>query len=192
MAARVALTILSVVAFVTLAALLEGCGATLPDRSYTPNNADAVLFDEIERRWTAAGLPSLDTERCAELRQYMRIVVANDEEFPTLCTGYCNPGNCPGYRPSSGCPWGCAAECYTTPCVGSWPHCWADGEFLGGHEFALLTVHESRAPGGYPERALVRHSYIHHLGSCSGRGSDSGHRDGLMWGLDTDASPGEG
>jgi hypothetical protein len=187
MAARVALTILGVVALTVLCTYLGGCGATLPDRSYTPNASDALLFEELEARWAAAGLENLDTERCVELRQYMRIVVANDEELGGFCHR-CPPGNCPGYRASTGCRYACGFECYVTPCVGSWPHCWGTGnEFLGGHEHALIVVHESQLEGNYPNAALVRHGYLHYLTHCSGAAhgtSDPDHRDERIWALD--------
>lgn len=176
---------IALVLILAIAALsVAGCGgASLPPRTFTPNADDVTLFIRTEERWTAAGLPSLDTERCVELRQYMRVVIADDEDFPEFCHR-CNPGNCPGYRPSEACPRGCGHECYTTPCAGSFPHCWGDGEFLGGHEHSLIVIHESQAPNGYPNPDLVRHGYLHYLVSCSGlvNGSaDPGHQNDVVW-----------
>ena len=164
---------------------LAACGVSLPDRSYYPSQADHTLFDQVEQAWADAGLDAIGPA-CAEARERARIVVAGDEDFPGLCSGYCSPGNCPGYRGSAGCPWGCAGACYTSPCVGSWPHCWGTGnEFLGGHETPLLVTHERKAEAdGYPSSRLIAHEYLHLLGECTGRGADDGHADGERWRLE--------
>jgi len=164
------------IATLTAVALVaSGCGMTLPPQAYPPSPAEHQLLDRIDRAWTERDLEDIATERCVEERTYMRLIVAGDDEFPGLC-GYCNPGNCPGYQPSEGCPWGCAQSCTRTPCVGSWPACWGDGnEFLGGHEHRLFIVHDSYAEDGRVPKAHIVHEYIHVLEQCSGRGADRAH-----------------
>lgn len=193
MARTVALTILGVVALVVAGTLFGGCaGAELPSSAYTPNSDDDAFFGAIEQSWLEAGLEDYRTDRYDELRPYLRVAVVGDEDFGGFCAR-CPPGNCPGYRGSAGCSTGCASECYVSPCVGSWPHCWGTGnEFLGGHETPIIVVHESQAPRGYPDAALVRHGYLHFLGDVSGRGTDPWHLDAAMWALDTPPDEGSG
>lgn len=187
-----------------VAILAAGCGMTLPSQAYPPSPAEHAVLDAIDKAWMERELESIDTDACREERDYMRLIVADDDEFPALCS-YCNPGNCPGYQPSEGCPWGCASACTRSPCVGSWPSCWGPGnEFLGGQEYRLFIVHSSYAEGGRVPRAYLVHEYIHVLEMCSGRGADRAHglicrlpdgelcrrgtpdctcrREGLVWG----------
>lgn len=182
----------SIVATALAYLALAACGVSLPGRTYEPNQADRALFESLDARWRAAGLGEPDAERCEELRPYLRIILATDDELVSLCSR-CPPGNCPGYRASTECRFACGAECFTTPCAGSWPHCWGDGEFLGGHEHALIVVHESRVESdGSPSIALTRHGYLHFLASCTGlhRGSsDPSHADDRIWALDRGGSP---
>lgn len=160
---------------------LTGCGANLPGGAYRLNQDDVDLVDELSLAWVEAGLPE-PGEMCSREVAHLRVAVLEGEEFTYQCKR-CEPGNCPGYRVSEDCPWGCASECFTNYCYGSWPSCWGDGNsFLGGAHIPMVVVHEQR----FEEESLdlfFIHGLGHLMAYCTGLHPDGDtlHRDALLW-----------
>lgn len=153
------------VALAVLAVLAACGGPGLPDATYWPSEADHAIASDVLALY-AEHSPGASLASCEAERSQLRIVLADDASFGELCS-YCPPGRCPGYRPSVGCPLGCASECYRR------------AHFYGplGTETIAIVIHESQRDEW---DAHLRHGLGHWVSECAGGGADRLH-EGPIW-----------
>lgn len=161
---------------VWLVLLLIGCGTSLPNPAYFLNNQDDVVIDQLIFAWEEQkGLPSVG-ELCHDTRRSLRVAPVAGESFHDQCADYCEPGNCPGYRTSRSCRFGCAQSCFTHYCYRAFPGC-----TIARREIPVIAIHESFFDPHNLEPFLI-HEGLHWLEWCTGNGIDHTHQDSLVWG----------
>lgn len=143
--------------FVASALILSGClVGTMPEGSSFPNAADHAEIDRVIDAWTEHGHPY--TDRCEEERYRIRLVIADENRFRSMCLR-CGPGVCSPRTPT-GCGYGCASACFVSDDYGT--------IHFGNYETPHIVIHEAVVADSEDWRATIRHEATHWLESCSG------------------------
>lgn len=145
----------------TLAALLLAGCTHIPSPAYFPSPSDVTRLEAVRTAWDRAGLPSSHTPHCDDAVRHWRVAQVPDDELGKWCAPMCSPGQCPGFRASDVCRFGCAARCYQE--ISKW-------------RVAVLGTSVPIEQTG--------HEALHMLESCTGKspGGDMTHSDPRIWG----------